>query len=56
MEAKHTDDIDDDELFETLENDDFALASLREQRMEQLKREYVLIHFEITKYFRYKHH
>ncbi|CAG8648769.1 9805_t:CDS:2, partial [Funneliformis mosseae] len=34
-----SDEIEDDELFEQLESDDFALASFREQRMEQLKQE-----------------
>ncbi|KAF9577350.1 hypothetical protein BGW38_007490 [Lunasporangiospora selenospora] len=32
-------DLDDDELFEELENDDFGMASLREQRMEEYKEE-----------------
>nr|CAG8521146.1 6443_t:CDS:2 [Entrophospora candida] len=32
-------DLDDEKLFEELENDDFDLANLREKRMEQLKQE-----------------
>jgi hypothetical protein len=31
--------LDDDELFEELENDDYGAASFREQRMEELKEE-----------------
>jgi hypothetical protein len=50
VEAKNSnidDELDDDELFEELEkDDDFASASFREQRMEQLKKEYVLDHSE----------
>ncbi|CAB4374418.1 uncharacterized protein OCT59_004272 [Rhizophagus irregularis] len=45
IEAKNNnigEELDDDELFEELEkDDDFALASFREQRMEQLKKEMV---------------
>ena len=32
-------DLDDDELFEELENDDYGMASFREQRIEDLKEE-----------------
>ncbi|GJJ73794.1 hypothetical protein EMPS_06152 [Entomortierella parvispora] len=32
-------DLDDDELFEELENDDYGMASFREQRIEELKEE-----------------
>ncbi|KAG0228445.1 hypothetical protein BGW41_003423 [Actinomortierella wolfii] len=39
IDDDHTKELDDDELFEELENDDFGMASLREQRMEELKEE-----------------
>ncbi|KAF9165593.1 hypothetical protein DFQ26_009725 [Actinomortierella ambigua] len=39
IDNDHAKELDDDELFEELENDDFGLASLREQRMEELKEE-----------------
>ncbi|KAG0200481.1 hypothetical protein BGX28_006454 [Mortierella sp. GBA30] len=32
-------DLDDDELFEELENDDYGMANMREQRIEELKEE-----------------
>ena len=32
-------DLDDDELFEELENDDYGMANFREQRIEELKDE-----------------
>ncbi|KAF9909024.1 hypothetical protein EC991_009207 [Linnemannia zychae] len=39
-EAEGADDeLDDDELFEELENDDYHMASFREQRIEELKEE-----------------
>ena len=31
--------LDDDELFEELENDDYGMSSFREQRIEELKEE-----------------
>lgn len=57
IEAKNNnigEELDDDELFEELEkDDDFALASFREQRLEQLKKEYVLDHSEKIQFLKY---
>ncbi|KAG0080036.1 hypothetical protein BGZ93_007011 [Podila epicladia] len=37
--AEDEDDLDDDELFEELENDDYGMSSFREQRIEEFKEE-----------------
>ncbi|KAG0331913.1 hypothetical protein BG000_010495 [Podila horticola] len=37
--AENDEDLDDDELFEELENDDYGMSSFREQRIEELKEE-----------------
>ncbi|KAF9977886.1 hypothetical protein BGZ73_004482 [Actinomortierella ambigua] len=39
IDDDHNKELDDDELFEELENDDFGMGSLREQRMEELREE-----------------
>lgn len=37
--AEDDDDLDDDELFEELENDDYGMSNFREQRIEEFKEE-----------------
>ncbi|KAG0017666.1 hypothetical protein BGZ82_000684 [Podila clonocystis] len=37
--AEHEEDLDDDELFEELENDEYGMSSFREQRIEEFKEE-----------------
>ncbi|KAG0349076.1 hypothetical protein BG005_011181 [Podila minutissima] len=37
--AEDEDDLDDDELFEELENDDYGMSNFREQRIEEFKEE-----------------
>jgi hypothetical protein len=37
--AEDEEDLDDDELFEELENDDYGMSSFREQRIEEFKEE-----------------